>query len=200
MTSQSQRQESSTSAVDAFIDDVQRILREDGPSQSGLERIAERMRRLTADAELARSGEQPSGNIHSRGAGGRQQPPLYTDETGLTLVRARFGPEAMTPIHSHGSWGVIGVYQGRDQYQVWRRVDDGAGSGEAKVELVEERILEPGDAVVLPPPPQDIHAQRGYGGEATYEYVLFGANTMVLPRLYFDPEQGTAREVLPSQR
>lgn len=183
-----------TYTIDTFINQVKDILAGEGPTESGLERIAGRMRELAKHPELA--GDEPMGNIHT----GSQSKPLYVDDSGLILVRARFGPEAMTPIHSHGSWGVIGVYQGRDQYQVWRRLDDGSGAGEAKVELVEETILEPGDAVVLPPPPQDIHAQRGYGGEATYEYVLFGANTMVLPRLYFDPEAESAKEVLPGQR
>lgn len=181
-------------SIDTFIHEVKEILAEDGSSEVGLERIAGRMRELTKHPEVA--GDEPLGNIHT----GSQSKPIYQDDTGLILVRAMFGPEKMTPIHSHGSWGVIGVYQGRDQYQVWKRLDDGTGAGEAKVELVEERILEAGEAVVLPPPPQDIHAQRGYGGEPTYEYVLFGANTMVLPRLYFDPQQATAQEVLPGQR
>ncbi len=183
-----------TYSIDTFIREVKQILAERGSSDDGLNQIAARMKDLARHPELA--GDEPMGNIHT----GSQSKPLYMDDSGLILVRARFGPEAMTPIHSHGSWGVIGVYQGRDQYQVWRRLDDGTGAGDAKVELVEERILEPGDAVVLPPPPQDIHAQRGYGGEATYEYVLFGANTMILPRLYFDPSQDSAQEVLPGQR
>jgi len=183
-----------TYTIETFIGEVKQILADDGPTPAGLNRIAGRMKELARHPELA--GEEPIGNIHT----GSQSKPLYIDESGLILVRARFGPEAMTPIHSHGSWGVIGVYQGRDQYQVWRRLDDGTGAGEASVELVEERILEPGDAVVLPPPPQDIHAQRGHNGEATYEYVLFGANTMILPRLYFDPSRNTAQEVLPGQR
>lgn len=183
-----------TYSIETFISEVKQILADEGPTPTGLDRIAGRMQELARHPELA--GEEPTGNIHT----GSQSKPLYTDDSGLILVRALFGPEAMTPIHSHGSWGVIGVYQGRDQYQVWRRIDDGTGAGEASVELVEERVLEPGDAVVLPPPPQDIHAQRGYGGEATYEYVLFGANTMILPRLYFDPSHNTAQEVLPGQR
>ncbi|HEX3721804.1 MAG TPA: hypothetical protein VHV31_03385 [Nitrolancea sp.] len=183
-----------TYTIETFVHEVKAILAEDGSSDSGLQRIAERMRVLARHPELA--GEEPSGNIHT----GSQSKPLYQDDCGLTLVRAMFGPEQMTPIHSHGSWGIVGVYEGRDQYQVWRRLDDGTGAGEAKVELVEERILEPGDAVVLPPPPQDIHAQRGHDGKPTFEYVLFGANTMVLPRLYFDPNQETAQEVLPGQR
>lgn len=187
---------SAQQAVEAFIADVKQILAEDGPSEAGLDRIADRMRAFVRDPDVVTVDDEPTGNIHS----GQQSRPLYTDETGLTLVRARFGPEAMTPIHSHGSWGVIGVYRGRDRYQVWRRIDPGTGAGDAQVELVEESILGPGDVVVLPPPPQDIHAQQGEDGEAAYEFVLFGANTMVLPRLYFDPEQRTAREVLPGQR
>ena len=36
--------------------------------------------------------------------------------------------------------------------------------------------------------------------EVGIEFVLFGKNAMALPRLYFDPEAGTAREVMPGQR
>lgn len=184
--------------LDAFIADVKEILNDAEPSEGGLERIAGRMGDFVRRSDLIESGDEPSGNIHEGGR--RQSGPLYTDGSGLTLVRARFGPEAMTPIHTHGAWGVIGVYRGRDRYQIWRRLDAGHGPGEARVELVEERVLSAGDVVVLPPPPQDIHAQQGEDGEAAYEFVLFGQNAMVLPRLYFDPDQGTAREVLPGQR
>lgn len=185
-----------TTTVEAFIGDVKAILAEDGSSRAGLQRIAARMETFVGDPAVLESHEDYTGNIHT----GRQSAPLYSDESGLTLVRARFGPEEMTPIHSHGSWGVIGVYKGRDRYQVWRRNDAGHGDGHAEVELIEERLLGPGDVVVLPPPPQDIHAQQGHDGDAAYEFVLFGANAMILPRLYFDPEARSAREVTPGNR
>lgn len=183
-------------AVTEFIGQVKQILARDGPSAHGLELIAERMRDLVKNPSVTRNAGEPAGNVHA----GRQSTPLYTDESGLTLVRARFGPEAMTPIHNHGSWGIVGVYRGRDRYQIWRRLDDGTVAGQARIELVDELILGPGDVVIMPNPPQDLHAQQGYGGEAAYEFVLFGKNAMVLPRLYFDPEQGTAREIAPGQR
>ena len=63
------------------------------------------------------------------------------------------------------------------------------------MELIEERVLEPGDVAILPPPPQDIHAQQGLDGTPAYEFVLFGKNTMLLPRLCFDVAQGTAVQV-----
>jgi predicted metal-dependent enzyme (double-stranded beta helix superfamily) len=182
---------SSYETIDAFVADVKHVLTEEGASAPALERIAELMRDLVRSPIVDQVHEELAGNIHQ----GRQSRPLYTDASGLTLVRGRFDPEAMTPIHNHGSWGIIGVYRGRDRYQIWRRLDDGQRPGSARVELVEERIMEPGDVAILPPPPQDIHAQQGLDGAPAYELVLFGANTMILPRLYFDPAQGTAVEV-----
>ncbi len=178
--------------VEAFIADVKDVLTENDPSDATLERIAELMRALVRSPLVDRVHDELAGNVHT----GRQSGPLYTDESGLTLVRGRFEPDALTPIHNHGSWGIIGVYRGRDRYQVWRRLDERHGPGPARVELVDERILGPGDVAILPPPPQDIHAQQGLDGAPAYEFVLFGKNTMILPRLYFDPAQGTAVEVL----
>ncbi len=183
-------------ALAAFIADVKAILAEDEPDAAGLARIAERMRAFVLTPAVQALPDEPLGNVHA----GRQSGPLYTDATGLTLVQARFGPEALTPVHNHGSWGVIGVYRGLDRYQVWRRLDDGADPAAARVALVEERILGPGDVVILPPPPQDIHAQQGHAGQAVHEFVLFGRNAMELPRLYFDPVRGGAREVQPGRR
>ena len=188
-----------TDAIAAFIDDVKRVLAAEGPTAAGLARIATRMGTFVSQAGAGDGSETPAGNIHE---GPRAQSgPLYQDETGLTLVRARFGPEALTPIHNHGSWGVIGVYQGRDRYQRWRRLDCGHGPGEAAVELVEERVLAAGDVVILPPPPQDIHAQQGLDGAAALEYVLFGRGdiAMTQPRLYFDVAQGRAEQVVPGR-
>jgi predicted metal-dependent enzyme (double-stranded beta helix superfamily) len=184
-------------ALQSFIAEVKQILAEDGPSPAGLERIATRMQAFIRQPEVLAAHEEVAGNFHT----GRRGPgPVYADDTGLTLMRARFGPETMTPIHNHGSWGVVGVYRGRDRYQVWRRLDDGSQPGHARVELVDERVLGPGDVMVMPPPPQDVHAQQGADGQPAYEFVLFGRNAGRLPRLYFDPERGTTREVSPSQR
>jgi predicted metal-dependent enzyme (double-stranded beta helix superfamily) len=36
---------------------------------------------------------------------GPQAQLVYTDESGLTLVRARFDPNDQPPIHFHGTWG-----------------------------------------------------------------------------------------------
>ena len=174
--------------IAVFIRDVKQILAADSNQGTDLEQVAERMRKLVADPIIRNWQEEPTGNVHE----GQQSEPLYQDESGLTLMHARFGPEAMTPIHNHNSWAIVGVYRGRDRYQIWRRSDAGSGAGHAQVELIEERVLEPGDVAIVPAPPQDIHAQQGFAGEVAYELVLFGTNPAGKPRLYFDPAQGMA--------
>ncbi len=194
-------------AISTFIDDVRAILEQGEPNPQGFELLVERMQELVRDPKVLATHDQFTGAIapDRRGADlhtdtGRRSQVVYTDDTGLTLVRSRFDPDEATPIHSHGTWGVVGVYAGRDRHQAWKRNDDATGAGHAVIELVEERILEPGDVVVIPNPPQDIHRQQGYGGEPVYEFVLFGANAMVIPRLLFDVDNERAREIIPGQQ
>src|ERR1700687_476629 len=106
--------------VNAFITDVKAILASEGPTDEGLQRIAERMKAITTEPSLT---ETPEGFGNAHDGLGRQSRPLYTDETGLTLGRARSPPETSTPIHNHGTWGVIAVYAGKDRLQEYRRVD-----------------------------------------------------------------------------
>jgi predicted metal-dependent enzyme (double-stranded beta helix superfamily) len=172
-----------------FITDVKAILDSEGPTDAGLARIAERMRPLTREPLLTETTEE-FGNAHDGIR--RQSRPLYTDETGLTLVRGRFPHHTNTPIHNHGTWGIIAVYSGVDRLQEYCRLDGGEGAGHAEIELIGERILRPGDTAIIPHPPQDIHAQQGAEGTDACEFVLFGKNAMNIPRLYFDPEAKTA--------
>ncbi len=176
-------------AIAEFIGDVQTMLAPEGATDATLEAIAARMRVLMIHPAVLATADAPAGNVHAGRAAGSG--PLYTDDTGLTLVRARFGAEAPTPIHNHGTWGVAGVYRGRNHHWAYRRDDGGLGEGAAHLTMTEERIYDAGDAAVIPPPPHDIHAQQG-DGDASYEFVLFGKNAMHIRRLYFDTATHTA--------
>ena len=188
--------------IQDFIFDVKTGLDISGASDEGLNQLVERMRQLVVHPEVIRSHETfiASSDADLYKDTGRKSSVLYTDETGLTLVRSYFDPKQATPIHSHSTWGVVGVYAGKDIHKRYRRKDGGSGAGFAELELVEDSILEAGDVVTIPHPPHDIHSQQGYGGQPCYELVLFGDNAMTIPRLIFDLEQNTAREVIPGSK
>ncbi|QNI36027.1 cupin domain-containing protein [Edaphobacter albus] len=173
--------------------EIRTILNKEGPSVVGLERIADMMRLLLPHSEEILGDHLRESVRPERGLN-----PIYVESGGITLTWGIVVPEEPTPVHSHGTWGVVAVIRGRDRYQRWRREDDGEGAGPAEVRLLEEQVLTVGDVMVLPPPPQDIHLQQGHKGETAYEFVLFGEDFLGrLPYLVFDPENGFATEIYP---
>src|SRR5262249_31140108 len=62
-------------------------------------------------------------------------------------------PGSMTPVHDHLAWGLIGLYRGNQDEEIYRPVTGG-------LELVRQRPLEPGDLYRLLPPLDDIHRVR----------------------------------------
>ena len=140
-----------------------------GPTDEALGQLLSRMRTLVRDAAVLEEhrvflerSEQPGGDGLLYTDTGRRSEVLYTDPSGLTLVRTRFSPDEATPVHSHGTWGILGVYAGRDLHRAYVRREGGTGAGRAVLELTDERVLEAGDVALIPRPPQDIHAQQGY--------------------------------------
>jgi len=115
---------------------------------------------------------------------------LQTDSDGLTLMLGRFSAKEETPVHNHNSWGVACVVQGKDRYRHWHHDDEG------QLKVLYEKELGPGSFVTWLDPPHDIHSQQGIGGPAL-ELVLFGKNTMTIPRNYYNLETGEVTTALP---
>ena len=174
-------------AVAAFIADARSIL-QDGVSEATLLKIGERLRVLAQTPDLTPEGELSG--LHGATA---SMTILHSDgQDGLTLMLSKFPETAPTPIHNHNSWGVACVVSGRDRYQHFERLDDGAEHERANLRLLYERELEPGDVAVWLDPPNDIHCQQGIGGPA-WELVCFGLDITARPRQYFDLTTGSVR-------
>lgn len=119
---------------------------------------------------------------------------LVAPETGprLMLVHRREGE--MGAVHSHRVWVALAPTSGVETH---RRYRVQRANGQARVEVAEERHLEPGESATLLPP-DDIHAHghaRGVG-EAAYVLILAGDNQVRFEREQYDPATGAVR-VLP---
>ena len=142
---------------------------------------------LAADGWLPEPFTQP--NPNSGMGGGIAQYLLYRrGDRSVTLHAAVFPAGVASPVHDHLAWGLVGLYRGRQEEDVYRRTDDGRTPGRAQLELVERRRIVPGECYTLLPPAGDIHRVRTISPEASISIHLLGNDLGCIVRHRFDPD------------
>jgi predicted metal-dependent enzyme (double-stranded beta helix superfamily) len=74
-----------------------------------------------------------------------------------SLMAMVVAPGVRTPIHDHLAWGLVGVYQGEQQENVYQRIDEGMVDARADLQMIEQKKLTFGEITTLIPPSGDIH-------------------------------------------
>ena len=105
-----------------------------------------------------------------------------------------FMPGKPTLLHDHLSWGLIGVYSGRQKTTRYRRIDDGSQAGHADLELLEDEIYTKGDIYYMAPP-DDIHQVETIGEEPGVSIHVLGTDYRRSKRHVYDLSKRTVQEV-----
>jgi predicted metal-dependent enzyme (double-stranded beta helix superfamily) len=95
-------------------------------------------------------------------------------------------PRSATPIHDHLAWGLVGLYRGAQDEEIYVKQDGG-------LELLERRLLRPGDFYVLIPPRGDIHRVRTTSAETSVSIHLLTNDTGCVWRHSYDHASGAAK-------
>jgi predicted metal-dependent enzyme (double-stranded beta helix superfamily) len=169
--------------VRSFIDSVRAVIAEAGSPEDAAERIRPTFAELLADPGwLPREYQEPA--PESGMGGGIGQWLLYRAGDGsLSLFSLVVPPDAETPVHDHLAWGLVGLYRGTQDEEIFAR-RDGA------LELTESRVLRPGDFYALIPPTDDIHRVRTTSPETSVSIHLLTNDTGCVWRHSFDPDSG----------
>jgi predicted metal-dependent enzyme (double-stranded beta helix superfamily) len=114
---------------------------------------------------------------------------LY-DEIGypLSVQNVTFTPGIKSPIHNHGTWGVVAVLKGQEKHTFWRRVPNSEFPDQ--IEQVGEHILNVGEIISFTP--HAIHQVEATGDETTVSFHLYG-DTQPQSRMEFNPMTRTAK-------
>lgn len=120
---------------------------------------------------------------------------LYrSQQRDLTIFSLVIPPNSITPVHDHLSWGLVGLYQGKQEETVYRRLDNGKLEGFAQLEILGTYQAKTGDIYPLLPPYGDIHSVK-----ATTVFTpsisihVMGNDTGSILRNQYDPEQKIVR-------
>ena len=175
-----------THELRAFVDNARAAIREASSPEAACDAIRPRFAELLADPvwlpEEYRADAPGSGM-----GGGIGQWLLYRAGDGsLSLFSLVIPPGAETPVHDHLAWGLVGLYRGTQDEEIYARRNGG-------LELVERRALVPGDFYALIPPTDDIHRVSTTSAETSVSIHLLTNDTGCVWRHAFDPDSGEER-------
>ena len=104
----------------------------------------------------------------------------------LSLFSLVVPPGAATPIHDHLAWGLVGLYAGTQDEEIYAQA-------EGRLDLLERRALRPGDFYALLPPREDIHRVQTTSDTTSVSIHLLTNDTGCVWRHAYEPESGEAR-------
>jgi predicted metal-dependent enzyme (double-stranded beta helix superfamily) len=172
-----------TPRVRGFIADVRALkARATSPAQA-CELISPIFAQLLADHEwLPPDFQEPS--PHSGMGGGIGQWLVFrAADRSLSLFSLVVPAGAMTPVHDHLAWGLVGIYRGNQDEEFYR-------PGDGRLELVRRRPLDPGDFYALLPPRDDVHRVRTTSAQTSVSIHLLANDTGCVWRHTYDEQTG----------
>jgi predicted metal-dependent enzyme (double-stranded beta helix superfamily) len=134
-------------------------------------------------------------NFNSAMGGGIASWLLYRSEAkDLSLFSLVVPVGAVTPVHNHLAWGLVGLYQGEQEEEEF---DVGADHDhhlvsphQLPIKLRARRILKQGEFYELIPPSNDVHRVRTISSVPSISLHLLANDTGCVIRQKFDPEKG----------
>jgi len=176
--------------IRALIDETRRLTAEIADTAARVDALKPAFGRLlNADGWLPEAYASP--DLKSGMGGGIGQYALYRAEDGsLCLFSLVIPAGAETPVHDHLAWGLIGVYRGRQDETVYRRLDDGADASRAQLEVARRQAAGPGEFYALLPPRDDIHYVKTVSDTPSISIHLLANDTACVVRHRFEPATG----------
>jgi predicted metal-dependent enzyme (double-stranded beta helix superfamily) len=175
-----------TPVVRSFVAEVHEAISAAGSPEEATETIRPRFAQLLADSGWLPDEFQAAAPESGMG-GGIGQWLLYRAEDGsLSLFSLVVPPGSETPIHDHLAWGLVGLYRGSQDEEIYAERDGG-------IDLVERRSLSPGDFYALIPPRDDIHRVRTTSAETSVSIHLLTNDTGCVWRHAYDLDSGESK-------
>lgn len=155
------------------------------------------LEQFVADCRTALDGEQAARNVREvvaravsdpsglmRGLGEPKQGGIHALHRSpeLTIINVLWQPSMIVMPHNHALWAVIGVYSGREDNILWRRLPD---ETDGKIEAAGAKSLSERDAVAFGP--DVIHSVVNPIPRVTAAIHVYGGDFFGVQRSEWDP-------------
>jgi len=135
---------------------------------------------------VGRAVEDPSRVHKALGEPRRAEVQTLHRADDLTILNVIWGPRMTVMPHNHEMWAVIGIYSGREDNILWRRLP---GDSTRRIEAAGAKALSERDA--FPLGRDIIHSVTNPIARLTGAIHVYGGNFFGVPRSEWDPERLT---------
>jgi 3-mercaptopropionate dioxygenase len=179
-----QRRALTSRTLDTFITDVTAVVSASDDEQQVTQRVAELLSAL-----LAGGYRLPPEFIRSSRDRHVTYPLYIAPDDGPSLACVVWAPGQRTPVHSHETWGVAGIYSGVErELRYLKPLDDNAGTA---LTPAGEQEWRRGQVTVCCTTDDDVHAVTAVGDEPTIGIHVYGGNIGTIKRRSYDPANGS---------
>lgn len=175
-----------TPFVRDFVDVVRRAVADAATPAAAIAAIEPRFAGVLARTDWLPERFQQDAPSSGMGGGIGQWLLYRSADRSLCLFSLVVPPGSQTPIHDHGAWGLVGLYRGNQDEELYRP----AGGG---LEAAARRPLDPGDWYALVPPDNDVHRVTTTSAETSVSIHLLANDTGCVLRRVYDEQTGAAR-------
>jgi predicted metal-dependent enzyme (double-stranded beta helix superfamily) len=175
-----------TGRVRSFVGDVRDRIAGAASPAVACELISPLFQELLLDPDWLPPEYQAPAAASGMGGGIGQWLVFRAADRSLSLFSLVVPPGAMTPVHDHLAWGIVGIYRGNQDEEFYR-------PGGGRLELVRRRPLQVGDFYTLLPPRDDVHRVRTTSAETSVSIHLLANDTGCVWRHTYDEHTGEAR-------
>jgi 3-mercaptopropionate dioxygenase len=172
-----------TPVVREFIAAVRASIAAAEAPEGACEAIRPHFAELLADSGWLPHEHRMSAPESGMGGGIGQWLLFRAADRSLSLFSLVVPPGVQTPVHDHLAWGLVGLYRGTQDEEIY-------AEREGRLDLLERRALGPGDFYALIPPRDDIHRVRTTSAETSVSIHLLTNDTGCVWRHAYDPESG----------
>jgi 3-mercaptopropionate dioxygenase len=172
-----------TPVVRAFVSTVRDSIGAASSPEKACAAIRPRFAQLLADPAWLPTEYCESAAESGMGGGIGQWLLFRAADRSLSLFSLVVPSGSETPVHDHLAWGLVGLYQGAQDEEIY-------GERNGRLELLESRSLAPGDFYELIPPRDDIHRVRTTSDETSVSIHLLTNDTGCVWRHTYDPASG----------
>jgi len=173
--------------LENFVSDLDRITRDETAPRTITERVAPLLAKLVTNPNVVPVEFRRRPRDQRRGRYMLHRAPRFN------VTSVVWGPGESAGAHNHETWGVIGVIDNEIE-ETRYRVEEGAASGRAKLEVKAVMRHAPG-AISCLVPGDEVHAMRNPTERDTVEIHVYGKDLAGLKRKIWDAD-GTEKPLI----